>query len=158
VLGDVAIVAETATGAQVVVDNRVSETAPAERAEADRYLIGTPEKAAALIPMKRAEMAARDVDGGYWIAAAEPAAADHALTGVFDLPEAAQVAVVTDGAARGVAFGLMTWQTLLAVAGSEGPAALIHDMRTAEQSDPLGAIWPRNKASDDATAVVARIE
>jgi len=59
-----------------------SETAPAERAEVDRHLIGTPEKAAALIPMKRAELAARNVEGGYWIAAAEPSAADHARTGV----------------------------------------------------------------------------
>jgi len=158
VLGDVAIVAETTKGVQVVVDNRVSETAPAERAEVDRYLIGTPEKAAALIPMKRAELAARNVEGGYWIAAAEPAAADHALTGVFDLPEAARVAVVTDGAARGVAFGLMTWETLLNVAATEGPATLIRQVRTAEQSDPLGAAWPRNKASDDATTVVAVIK
>jgi hypothetical protein len=47
-----------------VVDPRVERTAKAERAEVDRHLIGTPEKAAALIPMKRAELAARNITGG----------------------------------------------------------------------------------------------
>ena len=159
VLGDVAIVAETETGLQVIVDERVSATAPAERAEVDRHLIGTTEKAAALIPMKRAELAARNVEGGYWIAAADPTAADHALTGTFALTRGAAVAVVTDGAARGVDFGLMSWEKLLSVVDSDdGPAGLIQQVRAAERSDPLGAKWPRNKASDDATGVAARVE
>lgn len=158
VLGDVAIVAETVSGLQVVVDNRVSQTAASERAEVDRHLIGTPEKAAALVPMKRAELAARNVEGGYWIAAAEPSAADHTMTGALDLRAAAPVAVMSDGAARCVDFGLVNWQALLAMACDEGPGALIGHVRAAERSDPFGARWPRNKASDDATAVTARVE
>ncbi|MFC7480140.1 hypothetical protein ACFQX7_08985 [Luedemannella flava] len=93
VLGDVTIAADGSKGPVVVVDPRVEQTAKAERAEVDRHLIGTPEKAAALIPMKRAELAARNVAGGYWIAAADPSAATHALTG--RISASGRVAVLT---------------------------------------------------------------
>jgi hypothetical protein len=150
VLGDVSIVAEHRAEPVVIIDARVDLTAQAERAEVDRHLIGTPEKAAALIPMKHAELAARNVPGGYWIAAADPAAAAHALTGKIALPAGSRAAVLTDGAARAVTLNLMTWSALL---GWQRPADLITLVRQAEQTDPLGARWPRNKASDDATAV-----
>ncbi|MBB5869679.1 hypothetical protein F4553_003058 [Allocatelliglobosispora scoriae] len=157
VLGDVAIVAESTDGIAVIVDERVSQTGVAERAEVDHYLIGTPEKAAALLPMKRAELAARNIPGGYWIAAADPAAADHALVGHLGLDDGAPVAVLTDGAARAEVFGLLDWAGLLDLAVAAGPLELIQRVRAAENSDPLGAKWPRNKASDDATMVTASV-
>jgi hypothetical protein len=153
VLGDVSIVADGPSAPVVIVDPRVDTTGRAERAEVDRHLIGTPEKAAALIPMKRAELAARNVPGGYWIAAADPAAAEHSLTGKLDFREESRAAVLTDGAARAVTLGLMGWSDLLDQLATRGPADLIALVRQAETSDPLGARWPRNKASDDATAV-----
>ncbi|MFC7245167.1 hypothetical protein ACFQO7_22045 [Catellatospora aurea] len=154
VLGDVTIAGTGGDGPIVLVDPRVEQTARPERDEVDRHLIGTPEKAAALIPMKRAELAARNVAGGYWIAAADPAAAEHALTGRLDA-DVSPVAVLTDGAARAVTLGLMGWSHLLRIASTDGPDELIEIVRRAEASDPLGAKWPRNKTSDDATAVVA---
>ncbi|BCJ71205.1 hypothetical protein CS0771_07490 [Catellatospora sp. IY07-71] len=154
VLGDVTIVNDSAYELNIVVDPRVEQTAKAEREEVDRHLIGTAEKAQALIPMKRAELAARNKDGGYWIAAAEPAAARHALTGRIDA--IGRVAILTDGAARAATLGLMSWRDLLARSVDQGgPRALIEAVRAAEAGDPKGARWPRNKASDDATVFSA---
>lgn len=156
VLGDVAIAVQTGADVLVVVDDRVSKTASAERAEVDRHLIGTPEKAAALVPMKVAELAARNVPGGYWIAAADPTAAEHAITGCADLRPGAPIAVLSDGAARAVDFGLLTWPQLLSMAAG-GPAEVVALVRESEAADPLGQRWPRNKASDDATIVTATL-
>ncbi|MEU8077198.1 hypothetical protein AB0B31_17315 [Catellatospora citrea] len=153
VLGDVSIAIAATTGEKVISDERVGATAPAERAEADRYPIGSPEKQAALLRMKHGELAARNREGGYWIAAADSAAADHAITGTAPKPEIKAMSVLTDGAVRAVEFGLLDWTQLLAVLHDEGPGELLRIVRDAEESDPLGVRWPRNKKSDDATAV-----
>jgi len=79
VLGDVTIAIEASDGVQVITDNRVSATAKAERAEADRYPFGSAEKQAALLRMKHAELAARNQPGGYWVAAENPTVAIHAI-------------------------------------------------------------------------------
>lgn len=157
VLGDISIAADTTTGMKVISDERVSATAPAERAEADRYLIGDPEKAAALVKMKEVELAAQNRDGGYWIAAANPAAVEHALVGEFDADEVLQFALLSDGAARLVKdFDLVTWAEIIELLASSGPVELINRVREVEDDDPLGEKYRRNKKSDDATAVYAK--
>jgi hypothetical protein len=153
VLGDVSLVIDQGGRIRVVSDDRVSRTASAQRAEADRHPIGSPSKAAALLAMKHAELAARNVPDGYWIAEADPTAAQHALTGTAKIDGRARVAVLSDGAARAVAFGLLDWPDTLDMLSSEGPAALIARIRRAEAQDPRGIRWRRNKRSDDATAV-----
>lgn len=155
VLGDVTLVADTTDGLIVVTDDRVGRTAPAERAEADRFPLGSPEKAAALLRMKHGELAARNRDGGYWIAAADPAAADHCLTGALPTRALRGLAVLTDGAARAVTmFGLHDWPTLLATARTAGPHHVLDQVRAAEERDPTATAYPRNKKSDDATLLL----
>ncbi|SFW11854.1 protein phosphatase 2C domain-containing protein [Amycolatopsis australiensis] len=157
-LGDVSIVLKTDADVEVVSDERVSATARAERAEADRYLIGEPEKAAALVRMKEAELAAQNQEGGYWIAAANPAAVEHALVGQLDIATITQIAVLSDGAARLVKdFKLASWDEVIELLASSGPHQLIKRVREVEEDDPLGEKYRRNKKSDDATAVYARI-
>lgn len=153
VLGDVCVALDVSGHVQVIVDNRVSLTASAERAEADRHPIGSPAKQAALLRMKRQELAARNQPGGYWVAETNPAAVDHALTGQTRLDQLRRFAVLSDGAARAVAFGLHDWTSALALMQASGTTELIRQVRAAEQSDPEGTRWPRNKRSDDATAV-----
>lgn len=154
VLGDVTVVIDTESGLQVVSDQRISQTALAERAAADAMLATDPGKAATLVRMKRAELAARNVPGGYWIAAADPAAAQHAITGVVPLSDVRQIAALSDGAARAVdLYGLYDWSGVLDVLRDAGPEELIRQVRAVEASDPEGVRWPRNKISDDATAV-----
>lgn len=157
VLGDVAVIADVVGEIRWVSDERVSQTASRQRTEADRYPIGSAEKNAAMVAMKHLELDARNREGGYWVAEANPAAAKHALTGEFPRKDVARLAVVTDGAARAVAFGLMSTAGLLKTLDSYGPASLIDQVRNAERSDPTGVRWPRNKRSDDATVVYVRL-
>jgi hypothetical protein len=158
VLGDVTLVIGAIDGhAWPVSDPRISATAAVERRAADRYPIGSPEKAAALIPMKHAELAARNTADGYWIAATDPAAAYHSTIGQMSLHEIERLAVLTDGAARYTdLFQLGDWASALRVLESSGPRWFIDKMvRPVETADPLGVRYPRNKRSDDATVVYA---
>lgn len=157
VLGDVCVILDLGDEVRAITDDRVSRTARRERAEADRHPIGSPQKQQALIRMKRVELALRNRPDGYWVAETKPEAADHALTGTFPLTSLRRLAVVTDGAARAVSFGLMDFAGLLDTLDSFGPAALIDRVRAAERSDPLGVRWPRNKRSDDASVVHVRL-
>lgn len=154
VLGDVTVVLDTPTGLRTFTDDRVSNTALAQREVANRYPIGAPVKAQALVAMKHAELAARNVSGGFWVATHDPSAVEHAITGITPLAEVRRAAVLTDGAARAVrVFGLYDWTGLLDVLATAGPAELIAQVRAVEASDPTGLRWPRNKASDDAAVV-----
>ncbi|GAA0439294.1 hypothetical protein Aca07nite_49210 [Actinoplanes capillaceus] len=156
VLGDVSIILDGNDGIVAVSDERVSQTAADERRNADSFPIGSAEKSAAMVKMKHAELAMRNRDGGYWIAAADPTAAEHALTGRIKAVELRRFAVVTDGAARIVSpFGELSWVELLDLAEEESPEAVLRRVRQAEASDPLGTRWPRNKRSDDATLILA---
>lgn len=156
VLGDTTVIVETITETQILTDDRVDSTAVAERAEANRYPIGSPEKRTALVQMKQAELAARNQPGGYWVAAADPTVAEHALLGKFALNEVRRAAVLTDGAVRVVSMlELLTWHGVLDVLATDGPTEIIRRVRAQESADPSGAKWPRNKAQDDATVVSA---
>ncbi|WP_328341671.1 hypothetical protein [Micromonospora sp. NBC_00421] len=98
----------------------------------------------------------RNRASGYWVAQADPTAAEHALTGAVD--EVRGAALLSDGAALLVTdFNAMDWPALLAFAYDHGPAALIAATREFEDRDPGGVIWPRYKHRDDATAVVCRL-
>jgi hypothetical protein len=155
-LGDVTVVLEKETGdVQIVQDERINRTAVSERVAADRFLIGSDEKSAALLAMKRAEISARNVPGGYWIAAASPDAARHAVAGAVSGRDFHRGLLLTDGAARLVTmFAVEDWRGLLDMTERAGPCAVLRDLRRAEAGDPVGARWPRNKASDDATLVL----
>ena len=155
VLGDTTLAIDTSDGLQVITDSRVDNTARAERAAADTLLDGSPEKTEALIRMKHAELAARNVPGGFWIAATNPDAVSHSLTGQVPLSTVRRVVLLTDGAARAVKpFKLYDWPELFAVVADEGPDGLIRHVRDAENSDPTAGLYPRNKVHDDATVIV----
>lgn len=156
VLGDVSIVVDTPKETLAISDDRVSMTALPARQRADSFLIGSAEKQEALLEMKHGELAARNQSGGYWIAANNPDAAQHALTGEFQTPNVTRLAVMTDGAARLVnLFGLVTWEQTLDLLQKHGPEIFIEEVRKTELSDIRGQKWHRNKCSDDATAVYA---
>jgi hypothetical protein len=72
-LGDVTLVLGLDYGIRVLTDSRVHGTARAERQAADNLPSGSSEKAQALVRMKQAELTARNVAGGYWVAAADSA-------------------------------------------------------------------------------------
>lgn len=156
VLGDVTVVADLGDDEVVsVTDDRVSKTALLERQEADLYPIGTAEKTAALMRMKTAELAAKNHEGGYWIAGSDPQAVEHAITGEWSTNSVRRLAVFTDGAARFINMFRpnTTWRSVLEILKHNGPERLLEEIRLAEHCDKEGKRFPRNKKSDDATVV-----
>ncbi len=97
---------------------------------------------------------------GYWIAAANPDAAHHAVTGSVPLSGPCRLrraALLTDGASSAVeTFRLLDWPRLLDVLDEHGPAHLLAMVRAAERADPDGQLHPRYKRHDDATAAYLR--
>ncbi len=154
VLGDITVVIDTDDGLIVQVDTRVSQTGKPFRQQAKSLPFGHPDRPELMIAMKRGELAARNVEGGYWIASTVPDAAKHSLTGELTRDSVRRVAVLSDGAARYVAlFGLGDWTAALDRMAADGPSALIADVRDVELADADGLRWPRMKRSDDATAI-----
>lgn len=157
VLGDITAIFEVVGRSQAfaVLDPRVSQVAVPEREECDRHLIGTDEKMSAILAMKDLELAGRNRDGGYWIASTDPSAANHALTGTLPADDVPRFAVLSDGAMRAQEMtALKSYDDVLHVLRTMGPTELVDMVRHSEESDPHGARWPRNKAVDDATAVL----
>jgi hypothetical protein len=98
--------------------------------------------------------ALRNAPGGFWVAAADPAVAEHALTGSCPLSSVESALLLSDGASRlADLFGLASWGDLAGIVRWEGPAELIRQVRVAEAADPDGVRWRRSKAFDDATVV-----
>ncbi len=104
--------------------------------------------------MVREAWSLRNVEGGYWVAADEPAAADHALTGT--LSGVTEAALLTDGVSRAVSsLGMYaTWEALLDGLCTEGPDTVIAAIRSVEAADPDGKHHPRVSCHDDATALL----
>jgi hypothetical protein len=102
--------------------------------------------------------AQRNVEGGFFTAAADPAVAVRAVTGRTPRSSVRAVAALTDGAARIVeVFRELDWSGTFAALRREGPEALIHRVRAAEAADPAGVRFPRGKTSDDATAALLEL-
>ncbi len=87
-------------------------------------------------------------------ASTSPGAAGEAATVTLPRAGLRGIALLSDGATRITEqYGLLSWDSLLAVVREQGPAELIRQVRAAEDSDPDGTRWPRGKARDDATVI-----
>jgi hypothetical protein len=137
VLADVSIALETGAGLEVVTDDRVSAS------------VGGLDWSAPDVVARIAERRAADRNrpGGYWVAAADPAAAGHALAG--SVTGLVRAAVLTDGAARAADLLGMPWASIIGM----DAAGIISAVRAAERRDAACERWPRYKVSDDAAAV-----
>ena len=97
---------------------------------------------------------ARNQPGGFWVAAADPAAAMQAITAAESASALSAVALLSDGASRlADRYHLATWAGICAILAEHGPAGLIRQVRAAEAADPAGRRWPRSKISDDAAVI-----
>jgi len=155
VLADSVLVLDRTDAApKVVTDDREAVVSSELRKPMDALPTGSPEHTQAWREYAAELSARRNRPGGFWVATPAPAAADEAVTGRVRLDEVAALALLSDGASRlADRFGLATWRATLDTLADEGPAALIHQVRTAEDSDPEGQRWPRAKNHDDATVV-----
>ncbi|MFI7225912.1 protein phosphatase 2C domain-containing protein [Nonomuraea angiospora] len=142
----------------VICDDREAQVGALYRAEMDALDSGSDEHAAAHRRYVETLRSYRNRDGGFWVAATDPLAADQALTGSMPVNQIRAAALLSDGASRLVdRFHLNTWGQMLDVLDESGPDDVIRQVRVAEHSDPQGARWPRGKTFDDATALHCRL-
>ena len=164
-LGDSTLVIEHADHTvDVFSDDRLAAVGTAERtAYRDRLLAGRgfdAEHARLLARLQERQRAARNRDGGYWIAESDPDAAQHAITRTLPLTEVRGLLLLTDGAAAGVARYAQpqTWSALMHALDDHGAVAALRAVHHIEEADPEGQRWPRSKRHDDKTAVRIRLE
>ncbi|MFJ4090999.1 protein phosphatase 2C domain-containing protein [Kitasatospora sp. NPDC089913] len=157
VLGDspVAVVGRDGT-ARVFTDPRLAtlvESRP-QAAEYRRRLAGGSgfdERHRELLrELRDAQMGWINRPGGYWVAEAVPEAGRRALTASWPLDEVAQVLAATDGVSAAVDdYRLHSWEELAAACRADHPQAVVDGVHRAEERDPDGRTWPRNKPHDD---------
>ncbi|MTE20969.1 hypothetical protein F0L17_17965 [Streptomyces sp. TRM43335] len=146
VLSDSALLVEDPDGAVTpVLDTRLDRLRPAARA------LPPGERVAHLEGL-------RNVEGGFFTAAADPAVAERAVTGRLPRARVRALAALSDGATRWAeTFRLGDWGALMTVLRTEGPRSLVARVRAAEAADRAGTAHPRGKTHDDATAVLVEL-
>ncbi|GAA1189862.1 hypothetical protein [Pseudonocardia alaniniphila] len=155
VLGDSPIHYGTDHLAQRLVDDRLSLVATPEH---ERYLAQLraghgydDAHRATLAWLQRAQRQARNVEGGYWIAETDPAAASHAFAKTVHRDAIEWAVIATDGAADFIDYCCCGWRDIAQFDKTQLVALLkrIHDWE--DQSDPDGRHLPRAKRHDDKT-------
>lgn len=152
VLADSPLVLAGQQAPRVIIDDRPERTGRRVRAEPTA---GPRSR----VELARAIRARRNRPDGYWVAAADPAAAGAALVGRAELDGLDRVVLATDGATRLVeVLGRTDWAGALATLAAEGVRAWLERTRAAERADAEdrrahGKPLP-TKVHDDATIAV----
>ncbi|SEF87372.1 Protein phosphatase 2C [Actinacidiphila yanglinensis] len=95
----------------------------------------------------------RNVEGGFFTAAADPAVAARAVAGRLPRADVTALAALTDGATRAVDhFAVDDWAGTFALLRKAGPERLFARVRALETEQP-----PAGKQHDDATAVLVEL-
>jgi hypothetical protein len=96
---------------------------------------------------------------GYWLLGADPAAGANAIVKTIPLDGPAVALIMTDGFYALVEdYRHYGDRELIANAQTLGLHILGRELRHVEDDDPVGERYPRMKKSDDATALLVRIE
>jgi hypothetical protein len=113
----------------------------------------------AFLPALRAARNLVNTPRGGWLFGPDVAAADHAEQLHTEVSPGTHLLLVTDGfLALASDYGLYDIETLLDAAKQKGLAALGRELRAVEDADPDGKAYPRFKKSDDATALLLRVD
>ena len=161
VLGDSPVLVRDGAGdVHLVADERLAATAAPERAAYRRHLVAGHGFGAAFgelaAQLQRSERDSFNRAGGFWVAEADPSAAEQAVTRTWPAEDVTAVALMSDGASAAVTdYGLTGWPGLLAQVTERGGAgAWLADLHALEQTDPDGRRWPRTKRHDDKSLVI----
>jgi hypothetical protein len=159
VLGDNLIVFPDAT----VTDDRLERLAQEEQARyRDRLRTGhgyDEGHRAALKRLQAKQARYRNRPGGYWIAEADPQAANHAIIVRRPIGVTPWAVLSSDGAYKPMAhLGLADWPSLAAADDEELEQVLTECLRWESDEDPNGMEFPRAKRHDDKTLAAARFE
>lgn len=154
VLGD----SQITTPLGVLRDDRLDRVATAARAAYRSRLAeghGYDDRHRELLAELQAEQAVhRNRTGGYWIAEADPSAADHAITKSHPTSAVPWLALATDGAYRLSEF--LGIEVDPAATSDQIAAVLSRCVSWEAKSDPGGSRLPRSKRHDDKTLVILR--
>jgi hypothetical protein len=100
-----------------------------------------------------------NTDAGGWLFGPDARAADHAAQADIAAPAGTVVLLVTDGfLALASDYERYSPVALIDAALRQGLKALGSELRATEDADPEGIRFPRFKKSDDATALLLKIE
>jgi hypothetical protein len=143
----------------------IGHVLPARSAEAARARTVTKDMPAA-IDLNRPQILehlragrARVGSGDYWLFAPDPAIAPHAARRRAKARSGDHLLLASDGFLALISdYGAYDADGLLAGALDKGLAALGAELRAIEQADAKGERFPRFKASDDATALLLKLE
>lgn len=91
--------------------------------------------------------------GGYWIAGAEPEAAQHGFTATEDRSGVAAIVLASDGVALERYSADATWSDLYRDVERHGADRVLRTIHECELADSDGRRWPRSKTHDDKTLV-----
>ena len=144
VLGDSPIAVMHSDGhVDVITDRRLSAIGADKRAAYRERLVaggGFDSEHRELLRSLQAEQRKyRNEPDGFWIAADDPSAADHALTRRFPVGSVSAAVLMTDGASAIVdRFGLTTWADMPSRLSREGCAQVLAEIDQAESADPAG--------------------
>ncbi|MEU5437378.1 hypothetical protein AB0G73_28940 [Streptomyces sp. NPDC020719] len=111
-----------------------------------------------LVSDEVADALARNKEGGFFTAAADPSVAARAVTGRTPTRELRSLAALTDGASRWVEkFREGDWADCLALIRKAGVRGLVERVRELEAADTSRTYLRRSKTHDDATAVFVEL-
>jgi hypothetical protein len=146
------VVVDLDTGPEVTCDLSIEVISGTEPDTVAGMRFGTPEHRAAIATLVERQTATRNRPNGWWVAAADPQAAQHAHTANYPRTAVRRASAMSDGATRPVdQMRLHSWSDYLDLLDKLGPAGLIDHVREIECSDPDGTRHPRTKRHDDAT-------
>lgn len=154
-LGDSTAALVSLRNEEVLSDARLAEIARPLREEYRSRLRkgqGFDEHHQGLLRQLQARQATvRNRPNGYWIAGAEPEAANNAITCIRRIPPVHTLVLASDGAASGIRYGVLpTW----AAFASRDPDETLQIVHDTEERDAQASTWPRSKPHDDKTAIV----
>jgi hypothetical protein len=144
---------------QVVTDDRISRLPLAARAEfVSRLGSGGGYDDAhreTLVRLQEQEALRRNKSDGYWIAEADPRAAEHAILITRQRADIPWCVIATDGAYDPIAhLGVYTWDTIAQFDNDQLAELLQLCDRWEHDVDPDGRALPRAKRHDDKTLTV----
>ncbi|SDZ44139.1 Protein phosphatase 2C [Amycolatopsis xylanica] len=138
VLADSPIVACGRNGIEAIVDDRLASLRSNKklRTSKDVYQL-------------------RNVEGGFWVAEADPKAAYQAVRRSWRREDVDVVMLASDGVSAGVdEYQLLSWADVAAMK----PHEVLETVRAAEREDAECERWPRSKIHDDQALAVVRFQ
>jgi hypothetical protein len=161
-LGDSYIAFRAHDTTTVLTDDRIDYLGlPQATLYRERLAAGSgygPAHAATLRELQADQRAHRNIPGGYWIASANPEAAEHAITLTLPVALLEWIALATDGAADAARhLGLDDWEAIARCDEARLSGLLQRCHEWEETTDPDGRQRPRAKRHDDKAIATIRL-